>query len=105
MSMEMSAGKGILKEEKETAAPKPKGRWRTVGVISFLQMIENSEGGVVNSLFPVIRSSLGLSLADLGVITSIGKFGRMLFGPVWAMLGDRFGRKAILVISALWGIW
>jgi MFS family permease len=92
-------------EANAAATPTPKGRWRTVSIISFLQMIENSEGGVVNSLFPVIRSSLGLSLADLGILTSIGKFGRMIFGPIWALLGDRFGRKMILVISALWGIW
>ncbi|HEX2915875.1 MAG TPA: MFS transporter [Chloroflexia bacterium] len=107
MSAEMSIENVPVKPETTTkeATSTPKGRWRTVGIISFLQMIENSEGGVVNSLFPVIRSSLGLSLADLGVITSIGKFGRMIFGPIWAMLGDRFGRKMILVISAMWGAW
>src|SRR5690349_6413475 len=90
----------------EAAAPTaPKGRWLTVGVLSLLQMVENSEGGLINSLFPVIRTDLGLSLGALGVLTSVGKFARMLFGPVWAMLGDRYGRKLILVITALWGVW
>jgi MFS family permease len=89
-----------------TAAPAaPKRRWLTVGVLSVLQLVENSEGGLINSLFPVIRADLGLTLGALGVLTSIGKFARMLLGPVWAMLGDRFGRKLILVVTALWGVW
>jgi MFS family permease len=83
----------------------PKRRWLTVGVISLLQMVENSEGGLINSLFPVIRASLGLNLGDLGLLTSVGKFARMLFGPLWAMLGDRYGRKLLLVTTALWGVW
>ena len=80
-------------------------RWVTVGVLSMLQAVENSEGGLINSLFPVIRADLGLTLGALGVLTSVGKFARMLLGPLWAMLGDRFGRKLILVVTALWGVW
>src|SRR6476619_7389522 len=89
----------------EVATPVRKGRWLTVGVLSVLQLVENSEGGLINSLFPVIRADLGLGLRALGVLTSVGKFARMLLGPVWAMLGDRFGRKLILVVTALWGVW
>jgi MFS family permease len=73
--------------------------------LSVLQLVENSEGGLINSLFPVIRADLGLTLGALGILTSVSKFARMLFGPLWAMLGDRFGRKLILVVTALWGIW
>jgi MFS family permease len=96
---------------KPVAAPQPgattapKGRWLTVGVLSVLQMVENSEGGLINSLFPVIRADLGLNLGALGVLTSVGKFARMIFGPIWAMLADRFGRKLLLVVTALWGVW
>src|SRR5512144_2704682 len=89
----------------ETAPTAPKRRWLTVGVLSVLQLVENSEGGLINSLFPVIRADLGLGLGALGVLTSVGKFARMLLGPIWAMLGDRFGRKLILVVTALWGVW
>ena len=53
----------------------------------------------------MIRANLGLNLGDLGLLTSVGKFARMIFGPLWAMLGDRYGRKLLLVITALWGIW
>src|SRR3989449_4449500 len=93
---------GAQRLEATTAAKK---RWVTVGVLSVLQAVENSEGGLINSLFPVIRADLGLTLGALGVLTSVGKFARMLLGPIWAMLGDRFGRKLILVVTALWGVW
>jgi hypothetical protein len=56
-------------------------RWVTVGVLATLQSIENSEGGLINSLFPVVRADLGLTLGALGVLTSVGKFARMLLGP------------------------
>jgi MFS family permease len=87
------------------APPVAKKRWLTVVVLSLLQTVENSEGGLINGLFPVIRADLGLTLGSLGVLTSVGKFARMIFGPIWAMLGDRYGRKLILVVTALWGIW
>jgi MFS family permease len=89
----------------EAASTAPKGRWLTVGVLSVLQLVENSEGGLINSLFPVIRADLGLTLGALGILTSVSKFARMLLGPVWAMLADRYGRKLILVLTALWGVW
>ncbi len=87
------------------AASIPKARWLTVGILSMLQLVENSEGGLINALFPVIRADLGLTLGSLGILTSIGKFARMIFGPIWAIMGDRFGRKLILVVTALWGAW
>ncbi len=30
----------------------------------------------------------------------------MLFGPLWAMLADRYGRKRVLfIVTGVWGIW
>jgi len=63
-----------------------KGRWLTVSIISLLQLTENSEGGVVNTVFPIIRAGLNLSLSALGTLTAVGKFARMLTGPMWAVL-------------------
>jgi MFS family permease len=103
MSNVISAATPAAQQPAATAAPKK--RWTTVVVLSLLQTVENSEGGLINGLFPVIRADLGLNLGALGVLTSVGKFARMIFGPIWAMLGDRYGRKLILVVTALWGIW
>jgi MFS family permease len=67
---------------------------------------DNSESGLINVLFPAIRTALSLELGALGIMTSIARFARMIFGPIWAIIADKYGRKRILVIaSGLWSIW
>jgi MFS family permease len=74
--------------------------------MAFAFVVDNTEGGLINTLFPVIRAALALDLGALGLLTSISRFARMLFGPLWAMAADRYGRKRILVIvTGVWGIW
>ncbi len=97
----ISAGAALTSREEAAH----KGRWLTVANLALLQLTENSEGGLVNTVFPIIRAGLGLSLSALGTLTAVGKFARMLTGPMWAILADRFGRKLILVVSALWAAW
>ena len=93
----------------EVHQPEPQkveGRWRSLFALAFSSVIDNSEGGLINNLFPLIRQSFEMSLGALGVFTSISRFARMLFGPLWAMAADKFGRKKVLVfITGVWGIW
>jgi len=87
-------------------AQKPKGRWGGLLSLAFSFVIDGTEGGLINSLFPVIRDALGMNLSALGIFSSISKFARMIFGPIWAMVADKYGRKRILVIvTGIWGIW
>ncbi len=85
---------------------KPKGRWGGLLAMAFSFVVDNTEGGLINSLFPVIRDALGLNLGALGIFSSISKFARMIFGPLWAMVADKYGRKKILIfVTGVWGIW
>lgn len=60
----------------------------------------------MNNLFPAIRASLDLTLAQLGLLSAIPRFARMIFGPVWSMMADRWGRKSVLVFATgAWGVW
>ncbi len=69
-------------------------------------MSDSMEGGLVNTLFPVIMKALNLQVGDLGTISSLSKWARMLFGTMWAILGDKWGRKKVLVLmTGLWGLW
>jgi len=69
-------------------------------------MSDSMEGGLINTLFPVIQKALGLDIGALGTMSSISKWARMLFGTMWAILGDKFGRKKVLVLmTGLWGLW
>ena len=85
---------------------KPRGRGRGLLALGFANIVDGFEGGLVNTLFPVIRDALGLQTSALGILTAISRFARMLFGPVWASLADRYSRKKILFIATgLWGLW
>lgn len=96
----------LVSEIAQTTAEKPKGRWGGLLSMAFSFVIDSTEGGLINSLFPVIRDALGMNLSALGVFSSISKFARMIFGPIWAMVADRYGRKRVLVfITGVWGIW
>jgi MFS family permease len=83
-----------------------KGRWRSLTAMAVAFVSDNTESGLVNTLFPVIRQALSLGIDALGILTSISRFARMLFGPLWSMVADRFGRKRVLfVVTGLWGLW
>lgn len=85
---------------------KVKGRGGGLTALAFANIVDGFEGGLVNTLFPIIRDALGLQTSALGILTAISRFARMLFGPVWASLADRYGRKKILFIATgLWGLW
>ena len=89
-----------------TRVAKVKGRGGGLVALGFASLVDGFEGGLVNTLFPVIRDALGLQTSALGILTAISRFARMLFGPIWASLADRFGRKKILFIATgLWGLW
>ena len=84
----------------------PKGRVGATIALGVSQSIDNSEGGVSKTFFPQIMNAFGLSDAELGLLNALGNAARMIFGPVWAMLADRFGRKLILfIVTGLWGLW
>lgn len=89
-----------------TRVDKVKGRGGGLVALAFASIVDGFEGGLVNTLFPVIRDSLGLQTSALGILTAMSRFARMLFGPIWAALADRYGRKRVLFIATgLWGLW
>lgn len=82
------------------------GRGRTVAALGFSQAVDNSESGLINTFFPLIRTAFGLDYGALGILTSLPRFSRMIFGPFWAMMADRYGRKNILfLVTGVWGLF
>jgi predicted MFS family arabinose efflux permease len=83
-----------------------KNRWRHLAVLTAALATDSSESSIVTALFPSIRASLGLSLTDLGILSSSSRVSGALFGPFWVWLARRWSRKAVLVVAAgLWGAW
>ena len=79
----------------------PRGRLGAAIALGASMSIDSSEGGVSKTFFPQIMNAFGLSDAELGLLNALGNAARMIFGPVWAMLADRFGRKPILLLGLL----
>ncbi|HOS78989.1 MAG TPA: MFS transporter [Anaerolineae bacterium] len=74
--------------------------------LAFAGIVDAGEDQAMSSMFPAIRTSLNMTTAHLGTITSLGKVMEIIFGPIWGMLADRFSRKRILIIgTGLWGLW
>ncbi|MFI9552825.1 MFS transporter [Nonomuraea endophytica] len=86
--------------------PKVEGRWRSLSSFGIALVMDGVEGGVVTTLFPMIRSALGLSLSSLGLLTGIGRFIGVIFGPFWVWVARRWSRKGVLVLfTGFWGVW
>jgi MFS family permease len=89
-----------------TRVEKVKGRGGGLFALAFANIVDGFEGGLVNTMFPVIRDALSLQTSALGILVAINRFARVLLGPVWASLADRYGRKRVLFIATgLWGLW
>lgn len=82
------------------------GNGKAMAAMGFSQAVDNSEGGLINTFFPLIGAAFGVGEGMLGLLSSISKFARMLFGPFWAMMADKYGRKKILIlVIGVWGLW
>lgn len=69
-------------------------------------MSDSMEGGLINTLFPVIAQALALEVGALGTLSSMSKWARMIFGTLWAIAGDKYGRKTIMFwMTGVWGLW
>lgn len=80
-------------------------RWANLPVFAFAQFSDGQESGL-NALFPAITKALGLDSGALGTLSGISKVVRIVFGTLWAIVGDKYGRKKVLVfVTGVWGLW
>jgi len=89
-----------------TMRPPPPRRWRSLLVLAFGNAIDNADGNVMTVLGPYIMKALGMDILALGWLHAIGRLSRMLFGPLWALAGDRFDRRILIfIVTGVWGLW
>ena len=107
-----SSAPGIAQIDSDSRRPdaigtgSTKGRGKAMAAMGFSQAVDNSEGGLINVFFPLIGVAFGIGEGMLGLLSAISKFARMIFGPFWAMLADKYGRKKILIlVTGVWGLW
>jgi len=78
-------------------------RWRNLVTITGAEVVDNTEAGLLSTLFPSIAAALRLDNGHLGLLGALGKFATIPLGPFWVWLADRFGRKRTLVLNNVVG--
>lgn len=72
-------------------------RWWVVAMLWFVCLFNYADRQAIFSVFPVLKTQLGLSDVELGVVGASFMWVYALFGPVAGWLGDRFARKTIII--------
>ncbi|WP_405780230.1 MFS transporter [Streptomyces sp. NBC_01378] len=78
-------------------------RWRNLITITGAEVVDNTQAGLLTTLFPSIATALKLDNGHLGLLGALGKFATIPLGPLWVWLADRFGRKRTLVLNNVVG--
>ncbi|WP_226643116.1 MFS transporter [Microbulbifer variabilis] len=69
-----------------------------------INMVVASQGAaqvVLLTQIPLIVERCGLSLASIGGLVALGTFCLMIAGPLWGEMGDRIGRKPVLLAGLI----
>ena len=74
---------------------------KNVLILAFTLVVMMLGLGVIMPIIPFFIENLGAGGTELGLLTAAYAFMRLIFGPVWGNLSDRYGRKPILMIGVL----
>jgi len=74
---------------------------RNLYILTFVLFVVMLGYGIVIPIFPFYIEELGAGGTELGLLTASYAVMRLIFGPIWGGLSDRFGRKPILLIGIL----
>jgi MFS family permease len=75
-------------------------KWFVVGMLWLVCFFNYADRQSIFSVFPLLKSELGLSDSQLGIVGASFMWVYALIGPLAGLLGDRFSRKR-LILGAL----
>lgn len=80
-------------------------KWQVVGMLWFVCLLNYADRMAIRSVFTPIKTEMGLSDLQLGLIGSSFMWVYALASPFAGMVGDRFHRKTLIVGGlALWSL-
>ena len=74
---------------------------RDLYILIFVLFVVMLGYGIIIPIFPFYIEEMGAGGTELGLLTASYAVMRLIFGPIWGGLSDRFGRKPILLIGIL----
>ena len=74
---------------------------RNLYILTFVLFVVMLGYGIVIPILPFYIESMGAGGMELGLLVASYAVMRLVFGPIWGGLSDRFGRKPILLIGIL----
>jgi len=72
-------------------------RWWVVVMLWFVCLFNYADRQAIFSVFPLLKSEMGLSDVQLGIVGASFMWVYALIGPMAGWLGDRLSRKALIV--------
>ncbi len=78
----------------------PKRSWGNLATLIGVTVVDNTEAGLINILFPAISKAFGLDTGHLGTIAAASKIVLVPFSPIWVWAATKIGRKQVLAINA-----
>jgi len=76
-------------------------RWRSLGTLIGVTVVDSTEAGISTTLFPTIARALALDNGHLGILAAAGKLVSVPFGPAWVWVAGKIGRRAALALTTL----
>jgi DHA1 family multidrug resistance protein-like MFS transporter len=74
---------------------------RNLTILIFVLFVVMLGYGLIIPIFPFYIEEMGAGGTELGLLTASYAVMRLIFGPIWGGLSDRYGRKPILLIGIL----
>jgi len=99
----ISAASATMAPPATVAAAHVPHRWRNLGVLTGVTVVDNTEAGLTTTLFPSIARALSLDSGHLGLMAALGKLLSVPAGPAWVWLSGRIGRRGAMIATTVSG--
>ncbi|MDQ0242145.1 MFS transporter [Arthrobacter bambusae] len=93
----------VISPSEPASGRKTPNKWKNLAAITGVEVVDNTEAGAINTIFPAIAAAMKLDSSHLGLLSALGKIVSVPFGPAWVWVGDRYGRKAALIATTVTG--
>lgn len=79
-------------------------RWFVVAIFFLFMLLHQSDKLLIGTLTPNIMSTFGITMTEMGAVSTGALIVGAIFYPLWGYLFDRYGRAKLLALASfLWG--